>query len=581
MKKLITMAVCCVVILALLASGLFGVYHYTKVTKSNTADNETDTAEEVAVTEQTADDTDVTGDDQASDEELSEEDEELAQQAATAANETKYFVLPSEMKTQYSGKYYNRETVQLVNFETEYPEDKIAWKSYSEYADQREPNKVPTGIEHGMSDAVSTAFDELEKLGNIWDKLTPRIQLGEIQKWYREFYTELTNNPALLVCWADFLANHVLFDDETTLGDAVPDLLAIVEENDWALQNYVTWRKNAAEMRHTKKTDPRYEELRVIVEETPDNGGLVGVRGVEYWCEASEDDPTVAERNEWFERSAMVVINVFKSFETFDHLLLIDADVNYHIPSRGDDLGIVAVLNKNAVHRQYILPFGKTDKDGKICMLFGADVRDKRPELKVEEYVYQQRVAAAQKKTTTQKSSGTSNGGGSGGGGGGGSTVTPPADDKPDNNKPDNKPSQDKPKDKPTDGNGIKDATADPVANGNANDVGGTRDGGKGEATEKPQTPTGDAATVVSGSEDSGSRTINDNADKPGEGAHNGSSDNKDTTTPASGTVDSGGATIDSGLSGNGSDEHVDEAPAHGDEGGSTQGWSMSDDMGD
>ncbi len=562
-----------VVIGVIAGTGIGFYYKHVKAEASKENAAQADAAAEVTTggAVVTTDGGIVVNDDTTEEEEQAETVEEYARSVAVESGEIESdtFVLSSSDRSLFTGKKFNKEATNLARFNELFPNRRINWHSYSDFAEQRRKT--------GMSDAVSIGVKKNASYEDLSPAVREIIDAGqykndqerqlEIDRW--TLYEEKINNPAAMVGTADFLANHILIEEEDgedveKLGNVIPAFRGFVHDDDVAIENTRAYRKLMSKRSFTNDTEA-YSAL------TEKMAEYEGHRGVEHWCQGSAEDENIAERNYEYDTYCNVVISCLEVFDTIGYIN-IDTEVNYYLPSSGDDLSVKVVENKEyQVHNTEIFAFGKIDKNGKLCMVFGVDTRDCRDELKKTEY----------KKAKENHNNGGGNGGGGnpggkggnpGGGGNGGGGNPGGGSDNGGGKKPggggDNGGGT-------NDGKGKKDSAASAVNNGNAPDTGHTNEdpADKGKPTKEPKTPNN---TVTNGGEGSGSR--NNNGAGYNGTSTNGSSTNSDTSNgPANGSTDSSGATVDNQL--NESNDSVDQqAPAKGDEGTGQAGWQLGAD---
>ena len=488
---------------------------------------------------------------------------------ATGEEDTTYFSLPTKFKEIYTSDVFSltENDKDLETLAELFPERTINWHSYSKFIQQRKAT--------GMTDACSIGVKKnipIEKLSPAAQQLVKEGKFkSEAQKQtfidFLYWFSDEINNPALMVAWADFFANYVIFDDGARFGNVVPALDQFIEDDNKAIENSNKWRKLMSKRSFASQSTAQKLEA--------DMDELDGQCGIEHWCQGRKvGDEVIAERNKYYDRYVNVLFNVFLSFQVLDYRV-INTEVNYYLPSSGDDMTVKIIENHEyQVYNTEILAFAKVSKNGTAYLIFGIDTRDGRPELK-------------ETKTAENARTGKSSGGGSKNPPSGGGGKNPPGDngggDKPGGG------GGDKPGDGggdngggTKDGKGEKDPGASAVANGNANDTGHTNEdvNSKGIPTEEQKTPTGEAATVYSGGSNSGARNDND-AGYNGTST-NGSSMSSDTSNgPANGstTTDSSGVTttVDNQL--NETNDSVDtQATKQGDEGTAHAGWQLSPD---
>lgn len=470
------------------------------------------------------------------------------------------FVLPTEMKEVFTGEAFNKEADNLTAFELEFPERTLNFNSYSDKVQERKAT--------GMTDAVSTGLIIPKSMAEV----TPAAQAyvaahgweGDtalIQAAFHMWLEEAVNNPAELVHIADFLANHIIFEDGDTLGNVLPVLRMFVAEDDQTISNTLRYRELVMTLSFMTAAMPGYSEG--VVE----RDSLIGQRGLEHWAQTRNGLP---ERNLHYDQYACIVTNCLKEFDVLG-VKVITSKVNYYSPNGGDDLTLKIIENTEyQVKNQPILALGKVNKNGKLTMVFGPDVRDNRMELKATDYSQRKATGKTTTTTTTTTTSTTTTGDSE-------STTKKKTEEEEDTGKINlqNTGTVTSPG-KKEDGKGGKDAKNSAVANNNAPDTGHTNEHPEnaGQPTEKPVTPTGEAATVIAGSAESGSR--NNNTAGYNGTSTNGSSMSSDTSNgPANGTVDSTGATVDNQLTT--TNDSVDtQAAKQGDEGTGKAGWTLS-----
>ncbi|MBQ9020309.1 hypothetical protein IJ096_03250 [Candidatus Saccharibacteria bacterium] len=468
--------------------------------------------------------------------------------------ESSDYAVPEEMVKYYTSSSFDAQVEDLAAFLAKYPNHRVDMQFYTSCIEKR---RKKTGFDDAVSYPLPTGSDMA-----IINEIVHRIR----------------TIPGYCDMVSDGLANMMTELGEP-LGTSIPALKAYHKAHNWGVKNGQKWQKLHARLVVMPMTDPN----RAKVEEKADS--LKFLRGIEPWVEYEEDAVHV-QTNMNFDEWCSLVINIILAF---DHtgVEVVDSSLNYHLPPEcvGSDMTTKAIVNTQyqEVQKETFVFIAK-NKNGGVGMRFGFNMKDGRFLRVLEHHRYvaahtpkrtvtatpkpapqpsrvtgstsqpitapapapSQEPNVVKKRTTVVSNNNNREVVRDTGGGGGGGTEIEIIIEEDEIEKP--IPIPPKP---PTEENKTtKDESEDPVYNGNADDVGGTKlpSDGDGEETSKPEKTD---TTVFEGSEDSGSRTIvvDDTPSAEPEPASYQSTDSDDYSTGLEdGSVDDSGYTVDNQL---------------------------------